>query len=280
MGIFLAITAAVFNGLASFFMKKSYKEFTPAVSLLFFSLFTVVFWSLTGTGFGINTSDLPKALAIGLIGATFAQGMYIFVLSKGELSITGTILASYSVYTVLGSMIFLGEKPNLLQIVFIITNILGVIIVTIPHKINKNDLLNYKYIAWPILGAISIGLSDTLSKGAINSLDLGTYLFGLAWAHIPVALVAILLSKEYKKLRITFQDYKFALTGSLLLSLGTLALYVSFNYGDASILAPITSSYPVLIVVLSVVFLKERLSKKDMIGLITVFAGILGLSLA
>ncbi|MBD3280841.1 EamA family transporter [Candidatus Dojkabacteria bacterium] len=279
MGILLAIIASFNIGLSALFMKRSFKDFTPAVSLGYFTFFVVVLWSIVGLGFGVTIEDLPKAFLYGLIGATFAQGVYIFVLSKGELSITGTILASYPIYTVISSILLLGEKLTAEQAIFVALNILGTIVVSIPHKLGKGDLSNYKYIIWPVVGSISVGLSDTVSKNAIDSIDLGTYLLALAWAHIPVTIVALLLSKEYKDFKFSFGQYKFAIIGSLILSVGTLFLYMSFNYGKASIVAPITATYPGLIILLSVFFLGERLSLKDLMGLIMVLTGIIGVSL-
>ena len=280
MGIILALIASINFGVSSFLMKKSYKDFTPAVFLGFFSLFAVIIWSVAAISFGVNTSDLPKAFLYGLIAATFAQGLYMYVIAKGELSITGTILASYPIYTVLASIFILGESITSGQAIFVFLNIVGTLIVSIPQKLNKGDLNNYQYIIWPVVGAAAIGLSDTLSKNVIDTIDLGTYLLALAWAHVPIAIIALALSKEYKNFKLKLGDYKFAITGAIIHSIGTLLLYVSFNYGNASILAPITATYPVLIILLSVTFLKEHLTIKDIIGLIFVFVGIIGVSLA
>lgn len=278
MGILLAISSALLIGTANFFMKKSYKDFTPAVALFFFTIFTIIFWTITGIGYGIDSNNLLKAFGLGLISAVFAQGIYIYILSKGELSITATVMDSYAIYTVVGAILFLGETPTSAQLGLIAINILGVIIISLPNKVNKDDILNYKYIVWPLIGAVTIGLSDTLSKGAIDSLDIGTYLTGLAWAHLPISLIAIYATKEYKQFSFKITEYKNALIGSLFSSIGTLFLFTSFNYGDASILAPITATAPVPTIILSIVLLKERLSTKDIFGILLVLIGIIGIS--
>ncbi|MBN1331858.1 DMT family transporter [Candidatus Dojkabacteria bacterium] len=279
MAIFLAIIASINFAFSSIFMKKSFRDFTPAVSLGFFTFFVIIVWSLTGLGFGITISDFPKAFAYGLIGATFAQGVYIYVLSKGELSITSTILASYPIYTVISSLLLLGESITAFQALFIGLNILGTLVVSLPQKFSKQDLGNFSYILWPILGAISVGLSDTVSKNAIDTIDLGTYLFALAWAHIPVTVFGLFLSKEYKAFKFKWSEHKFSVLGASILCVGTLFLYISFNYGQASLVAPVTASYPVLIVVLSFMFLKEKLALKDLIGLTMAIIGVIGISL-
>lgn len=283
IGIIIAIFSAVFIGLSNLLFKKSYKEFTPALGFLIMSTFTLIIWTIVGYLFGVNWENLPKAFLFGLVSATLAQGVWIYILSKGELSITSTVMSSYPIYTILLSFLFLDEKLTVLQYAFIAVNILGVIIISLPQKISRKDIVNFTYIAWPLIGAISVGASDTLSKAVITDLDIGTYLFGLALAHLPIALAYYILSGEkfsqIKAIRREFNAYKFSIYGGLFSSLGALFIFTSFEYAPASIASPVTATSPIPTVIMAVLFLKEKLSYKDIMGIILVMIGILGVSL-
>ena len=71
--------------------------------------------------------------------------------------------------------------------------------------------------------------------------------------------------------------YKFALLGSLLNVITVLFLWLSFQYAPASIASPITASYPGIVILLAIVFLKEKVNLKDLIGFALIILGIGGL---
>lgn len=60
--------------------------------------------------------------------------------------------------------------------------------------------------------------------------------------------------------------------------MGVLFLILSFQYTLVSIASPVAASYPMLMVILAVVILKEKLSLKDIIGLTLTILGIIGIS--
>jgi len=72
------------------------------------------------------------------------------------------------------------------------------------------------------------------------------------------------------------KDYTFLLWGTLATAIGTLFLFVSFNFTLASIASPITSTYPVVTIVLAHFFLKDKISAKNWFGIILVVGAILG----
>jgi uncharacterized membrane protein len=53
---------------------------------------------------------------------------------------------------------------------------------------------------------------------------------------------------------------------------------LAFDYALASIVSPIAASYPVLTVLLALIFLKEKISRKNAVGLVCVLIAILGIS--
>jgi len=252
---------------------------------LFFSLFSLVFWSSFALLSGVNFQFFGASLIYGLISAVLAQGSYIYALSKGELSITGTILATFPVYTIIFSFLINGEHLNSVQAVFVGVTILGTILVSLPEKLNREDLRkSSKYILFPIASAILIGLSDTLTKRLINQTNSATFLLGGAIMQIPTAFIFMKLAKEklsqFSSISKIWNDYRPALLAAFLISLHTMTIFIAFQFAPASIASPIIGgAAPVLTLILSVLILKEKVLLKDKIAIAITLVGIIGISL-
>ena len=75
------------------------------------------------------------------------------------------------------------------------------------------------------------------------------------------------------------KEYRYSIFGSLFNILGTGCLLISFNYVMASIASPLTAIYTPLVLVYSFVFLKERINKVNLLGIISAFIGTFGIIL-
>ena len=81
---------------------------------------------------------------------------------------------------------------------------------------------------------------------------------------LTVATVVLLLRWDE-----IFQDFSIsipALLMGLMWGVGTVLFIVALKYGKLSIIAPLTSTYPVITVILAIVFLKESLSLRESLG--------------
>lgn len=279
MGIIFAVLNAVLLGLANFLLKKSFKDFPPSVAFFIFSVFAVLIWGSIGLFLGVQFDNLLLGIFVGVISAILGQAIYIYVLEKGELSITATILSSFSIYTILFSMLVLGERPSTITMVFISLTILGTIIVTLPEKFNKKELQKISLILWAVLAAICIGAADTLTKFYIDKTSVGSFLFFVSFSQLAISLLYLRWDKQpleqFKDIFHKFQEYKYAIVGSLCITISTMFLFLSFNFTLASIASPIASSYPIFTIILAILFLKEKISIKNGIGLFLVLLSII-----
>ncbi|MFZ1290052.1 MAG: EamA family transporter [Melioribacteraceae bacterium] len=98
------------------------------------------------------------------------------------------------------------------------------------------------------------------------------------WAltMIPVSLIA--LKKINWQLNFNKRSIMFGMLGGLLGSGGQLILFQTLRIGPAYIVFPIISLYPVVTIVFSILFLKERASRKAWIGIVFALIAILLLS--
>ena len=57
--------------------------------------------------------------------------------------------------------------------------------------------------------------------------------------------------------------------------LGHLAYYYAIKYGDASRLVPVTASFPLIAMILAILFLSEKLTPTKAIGSVLIIAGVI-----
>ena len=282
MGIIFGLLAALSQAISYTFLKKSYEELPPSVAFLFDACFGLLIWVPFALIIGFNFSHLPLVAIFALISALLSDAFVFYVLSKGEISITGTIFASYPVYTILFSLFINHERLLPLHWLFVGVTILGTVIVSLPEKISRLELRKKAIILWGLAGAMAVGLSDSLSKNVIDQTSAEAFLFALAFSQLPVALVYLKLEKQklsqFKDTLKKFNLYKFALIGSLITVISVLFLWLAFQDTYASIASPLTATYPGIMIILAYFFLKERVKQKDLLGLIIIIFGIIGIN--
>lgn len=284
LGVILAIASAVFIGIATIALRKSYKELKPSVAFFFDAIFGLLLWVplalIMGVNFGLN---FEQAILFAFISAILSEVLIFYALSHGELAVTATILASYPVYTVLFSRLLNNEVLSLELIIFVAVAIIGSLVACLPNKITRSELRLRKEIVWPFIAAVGIGLSDTLSKGYIDRSGDFSFLFALGFVQVPVALAYLRLEKQSVTRAVKgtvkrFSAYKNALLGGLFNIIGTGFLWLSFSYAPASIASPITGANGAVTVILAKWIFREKLSVIKNIGILLTFIGVLGIA--
>lgn len=285
IGIVLAITCAVFIAISQILLRKSFIDLKPSVAFFFDALFGLLLWVPLATIMGVSLAEnIVGAIIFAVISAILSEAIVFYALSKGELAVTATVLASYPVYTVIFSRIINGELLVGWLIFFVAITIAGSLIAVAPKKFNPKEFKINAHTTWPFIAAICIGLSDTLSKGFINKSGDFSFLFMLGFVQIPVAIAYLRIEKQQiiKSIRSTvgkFKKYKFALAGGLFNIIGTGFLWLSFSYAPASIASPITGVNGALTVILARFAFSERLYYRKYLGIILTFMGVIGIAI-
>lgn len=282
-GIVAAIYASFFLALAQISLKKSYRDLEPSVSFFFDALFGLLIWLPLSLLMGANITHFPQAFLYAVISAILSEAFYFYALSKGQLSITSILLASYPIYTIFFSFLINRERLSITQLLFLGLTIAGTLISYLPSKLSRDELRKSNALFWPLLAALAIGFSDTLSKHVINQTSAFSFIFALALVQVPVALIYLKIEKQkvgsiLKNVSQKPNDFKFPLFGSAFNIIGTGLLWLSFNHTLASIASPITATSGALVVLLAGLFLEEKITIKNLFGLILIFTGIMGIS--
>ncbi len=286
VGVILAFLSAVFIALSQISLRKSYRELQPSVAFFFDAIFGLLIWVPLALVMGVNLGvSLKEAFVFAIISAILSEAIVFYALSKGELAVTATVLATYPVYTVFFSRILNNELLSPALLFFVTIAIMGSVWASWPNKVKRSKLRLRKEIVWPFVAAICIGLSDTVSKGYINRSGDFSLLFMLGFVQIPVAVAYLRLERErvmhaVKGVFQKFNNYKFSLLGGLLNIIGTGFLWLSFSFAPASVASPITGASGALTVLLSHYVLKDRISLQKYVAIVLTFVGVIGITIS
>lgn len=282
MGILFAVLAALSQSILWVALKKSYENLAPSIAFFFDMIMGLLVWIPFALIIGVDFSRMGEILIYAVVSGILSEAFVFYVFSKGEVSYTSTIFSTYPLFTIFFSVLLNHESLLPLQWALVGLVILGTLLVSMPEQINKKEFAKKSFLIWPLLGALAVGISDTLSKGIIDKTSAESFLFGLALAQIPVALGYLKYERQVipriAKIRSNWNTYKYAVLGSIMNVLTVLFLWLAFERAPASIASPITASYPGFVILLAITFLKEKVAKKDYVGFVLIVASVMGIS--
>lgn len=273
--LYYTLLTSLFWGIGQILIKKGLTNISPLINNIISTIVCLLIFLPFAFINGINLNLINPLIVIFILLIAFSYQIYYYALSKGEVSSTGTVMAAYPLVTVLLSRIFLGEKTNLFQKLAIFMVILGTVIISLPNKNNKKTSSKI-WFWWALANVIIIGFGDFLAKVTINDIGPYNYLFLLPIFYIPVNLVLFLIDKKGRQTpRFNFQQFLPTFIGVLMIEIGIIFFNLGFAHGQASLVTPLSSSYAAIAVVLALIFLKEKVTKIQLSGIILTIIGII-----
>lgn len=103
--------------------------------------------------------------------------------------------------------------------------------------------------------------------------------YSLIYGVIGIICAIIVKYKERDYKFIKIRDNKLKLLGTLVETAGQYTYIYAFAYGDAAIASPYIAAYSIVTVILSRIFLKEKLKKKQWILIGLILVGLITLSI-
>ena len=143
------------------------------------------------------------------------------------------------------------------------------------HKVKNNNWFIYA-----LLTAVFTSISTILAKLGLK--DINFYLANLFRTFIVLIItwIYIYLKKEYKDIKdISLKNYIFILLSGVSTTLSWIFYFIALKEGDASIVFPIEKLSAVFAIIGSVIFLKERLNYKNVIGFIFIIISVIILAI-
>lgn len=278
MWIILALGAAFFAGVTSIFAKAGIKNvdssLATALRTIVILIFSVIIVLIMGTFSEISKLNFKNTIFLILSGITtlLLWLSYFKALSLANVNKVAPIDKTSIVLTLILSSIFLKEDITLIKVISIVLILLGTYLMT-----SKNDNVNEdnkKWIIYALLTAFFTSVATIVGKVGIRDIESN---FGLLIKTIVVFIIIwILIFKTKKNKDIKYINKKswiFIILSGITTCLSWVCYFGSLKEKDASIVFPIEKLSIVVSVILSSIFLKEKLTKKATIGLITIVAG-------
>jgi bacterial/archaeal transporter family protein len=250
--------------------------------------FKSFFWSqLAGLGstlllgLVLTTSLNVPALVIILvpIAAILYSAGYLFFFRGfeiGNVSIVAATMNLWAVFTMLFAFVFMGERLSTIQTLGVAMILCGVTLASL----NWSDIRNRKFqlsagVKEAVLGALFFGIFWNISE--IISERVGWLLTTLLvkFGIVLFLLIFSLLAKRALGLTNVPTRTKYAV---ILMGIVEAAAVAVLNYGltigDAILITPISSALSIVTITLAVIFLKDKVSRLQGLGMATAVAGI------
>lgn len=281
MWILYAFGSAFFAGitaiLAKIGIKNTDSNLATAVRTIVILIFSWLMVFIVGSFNTIN--ELTTKTIIFLILSGLATGLswlcYFKALQLGNVNKVTPIDKSSTILTMVLAMIFLGEKITFLKFISIILIGIGTYLMIEKKKDNKQAKDN-KWLLYAFGSAIFASLTSILGKIGIEGVEsnLGTAIRTIV--VLVMAWIVVFVTKKQSEIKkIDKRSWKFLLLSGLTTGLSWLCYYKALQEGEASIVVPIDKLSIVITIVFSYFILKEKLSKKSMLGLIGIIVGTL-----
>ena len=284
MWLIAAILSAVFAGLTAILAKcgirKTNSDVATALRTVVVFWFSIVMVFIVGSQGTIT--DIQAKSWVFLILSGLATGAswicYFKALSVGDVNKVAPIDKSSTILSVLLAIILFGEINNL-AVKLIGTTLIGVgTYLMIEKKITDKETKSSKWIIYAVLSAVFAALTSILAKIGISGVESG---LGTAIRTLVVLIMAwgIVFAKgEHRQLKgLDKKELLFIGLSGLATGASWLCYYYAIQNGIVSVVVPIDKMSILLTVLFSVIFLKEKLSKKAIIGLCLMCIGTLAM---
>ena len=250
------------------------------VAFQFITVSAYSFYLFTGTDIGlISVGDWALLAGMSLLVLGFYLSFYK-ALQIGPVSIVGPILAAHAVIIVLMAVVLLGERLNGWQVASIAAIIGGVVLLSTDFRsLMSGQMLVGIGIALAVFASVAAGVWQ-FSIGALSR-DLGWF---LPLYFSRVFLFSMLLPLAAWRRAWPWRHLTWSM-GVAVVAVGLLETGALFAFargaevGHISIVGAASTIYPIIPVLGGVYLYKERLAPNQLVGLLLVALGLVGLSI-
>jgi len=219
-------------------------------------------------------------IILSLIAAILYSAGYLFFFKGfeiGNVSIIAATMNLWAVFTMLFAFIFMGQRLSALQTLGVLMIIFGATLASL----NWSEIRNQRFqlsagVKEAVFGAFFFGIFWNVSE--IISEKVG-WLFTTLFVKLGIILFLVIFSLLAKqKIGLTKTSTK---TKTIILLMGVIeaGAVALVNYGltigDAILITPIASALSIVTITLAIIFLKEKVTKIQGLGIVTAIVGII-----
>lgn len=282
LGEGLALTAALGWVGSSIFLEKASKEVgTVVVNLTRLILAMVFLGVITWTNRGLVLPFDVSREALGFLSVSGLFGLFIgdFFLYKAYITVGPRItllIMTFSPITVsILSFLILGENLGDIQILGMLLTLFGIMMVVLKKKSEGTfSKIGFLYAAIAMLGE-SCGIIFT-KMGSVNYDSFAT----IQVRTIPAIIAFIIYISLKNSWEDIFKGIKnkkgmyYVLVGTIVTTLGVTSLVEAMKYSSVGVVSTLAATSPILIIPISMLFFKEKVSLKESLGAVISFLGV------
>lgn len=277
-GEFFGILTALGYAFQGFLVKKGLPGST-SITAAFTSMLTAasLLWIYTAFFGSVQFNPLlPNIYFVlaGLCSPAISWPMYFEGIKRMGVSRAGPIISSSPIFSTLGAVIFMGEKPTIGTLIGTILIVAGVALISAGGEKRQwrgRDIL------YPLIASVCFGISAMYRKIGIGSF--GNPIFGatiiISTGFIFMTVINFTL-RRFGQFKFNSQSCFYFLLAGLASSFAYSFYMQALKYGEVNVIAPLVNMGPLFILILTFLFLREieKLTAKVVVGsTMVVFGG-------
>lgn len=205
---------------------------------------------------------------------------YFKALQLGEATKVVAIDRMSLVLTVVFAIVWLGETDNLaFHLIAIAVMTVGVLLMSQVSGSSAGSM-SRAWVAYALVAAVFAALTSILAKVALADIESNLATALRTIVVLAMAWLVVLVTGERRNVRgISRRDLTFIALSGVATGASWLCFYKALQAGPVSGVVPIDKLSIVVTAVLAAVFLKERIARRSVLGLVLIVAGTIALAM-
>ena len=284
MWILYAFGSALFAGATSILAKIGIEEVDSHLATALRTIVVLVFsWLMVfivGSQNQLTAISIKSYIFLILSGmATGASWLcYFKALQLGDVNKVVPIDKSSTILTMILAFVFLKEDITIPMISGMIAIGIGTYLMIQKKEEEQKQVKNKIWLIYAVLSAVFASLTSILAKVGIENVEsnLGTAIRTIV--VLIMAWIIVFLQKKHGQVKnISKKSFVFIGLSGIATGASWICYYKALHDGLASIVVPIDKLSILVTVAFAYIFLREKLSRSSMVGLILITVGTLGL---
>ena len=284
MWILYAFGSALFAGATSILAKIGIEEVDSHLATALRTIVVLVFsWLMV---FIVGSQNQLTAISIKSYVFLILPGMatgaswlcYFKALQLGDVNKVVPIDKSSTILTMILAFVFLKEDITIPMIIGMIAIGIGTYLMIQKKEEEQKQVKNKIWLIYAVLSAVFASLTSILAKVGIENVESN---LGTAIRTIVVLIMAwliVFLQKKHGQVKnISKKSFVFIGLSGIATGASWICYYKALHDGLASIVVPIDKLSILVTVAFAYIFLREKLSRSSMVGLILITVGTLSL---
>lgn len=284
MWILYAFGSALFAGATSILAKIGIEEVDSHLATALRTIVVLIFsWLMVfivGSQNQLTAISIKSYIFLILSGmATGASWLcYFKALQLGDVNKVVPIDKSSTILTMILAFVFLKEDITIPMISGMIAIGIGTYLMIQKKEEEQKQVKNKIWLIYAVLSAVFASLTSILAKVGIENVEsnLGTAIRTIV--VLIMAWIIVFLQKKHGQVKnISKKSFVFIGLSGIATGASWICYYKALHDGLASIVVPIDKLSILVTVAFAYIFLREKLSRSSMVGLILITVGTLSL---